>query len=304
LLAKGDPVTLLPGSSRRARAREVQVHDVRVAHAAAGQRVAVNLGGVSVGAVARGDVLVGPGSELRETFLLDAELDFQRDALPDAGARVQIHHGTRESPARLVPLGERFWQIRLEQALIAAADDRLVVRRIAPPDTLGGGRVLDPHPRKHRADPGLTRRLRHLAAGEQEPAGSAPVPQPPRPAAPASALGTSAIALEARLRAAGFEPPLDSELDPADLAALREAGRAVRVTRSLHYHPDTIATVRRLVAESAARNDGAITIAELRDRLGTSRKFAQALLEHLDAERVTIRRGDQHYLRGRHSTAG
>jgi selenocysteine-specific elongation factor len=47
----------------------------------------------------------------------------------------------------------------------------------------------------------------------------------------------------------------------------------------------------------AARHEGAITIAQLRDELGTSRKFAQALLEHFDAERVTIRRGDAHYLR-------
>src|SRR5262249_19601645 len=87
-------------------------------------------------------------------------------------------------------------------------------------------------------------------------------------------------------------------LDAADLAALREAGRAVRVTRSLHYHPDTIARVKALVIETAGEHEGAVTIAQLRDRLGTSRKFAQALLEHLDARRVTIRRGDQHFVRG------
>jgi selenocysteine-specific elongation factor len=40
-----------------------------------------------------------------------------------------------------------------------------------------------------------------------------------------------------------------------------------------------------------------VTLAQLRDELGTSRKFAQALLEHLDAEKVTIRRGDAHYVR-------
>ena len=38
--------------------------------------------------------------------------------------------------------------------------------------------------------------------------------------------------------------------------------------------------------------DGAVTLAGLRDELGTSRQFAQALLEHLDAERVTLRRPD------------
>jgi selenocysteine-specific elongation factor len=41
-----------------------------------------------------------------------------------------------------------------------------------------------------------------------------------------------------------------------------------------------------------------VTLAQLRDELGTSRKFAQALLEHFDAEKLTIRRGDAHFLRG------
>jgi selenocysteine-specific elongation factor len=37
----------------------------------------------------------------------------------------------------------------------------------------------------------------------------------------------------------------------------------------------------------------------VRDELGTSRRYAQALLEHLDTERITIRRGDAHVLRRR-----
>jgi selenocysteine-specific elongation factor len=44
-----------------------------------------------------------------------------------------------------------------------------------------------------------------------------------------------------------------------------------------------------------------VTLAQLRDELGTSRKFAQALLEHLDAEKVTIRRGDAHVVRRGHA---
>jgi selenocysteine-specific elongation factor len=296
-ITRGDSLMLLPGSSRRARAREVQVHDAQVQRASAGQRVAVNLSGVSVAEVARGDVVVEAGSDIRETFLVDAELEFALDVEPVPGSRVQVHHGTRESPARLVPLGERFWQIRLERPLIAARDDRFVVRSIAPPDTLGGGRVLDPHPRKHRASRELTSRLARVAAGESELAPPVQETESAQPATVERVLGRSALELEARLRAARFEPPLDSVLDGRDLAALREAGRAIRVTRSLHYHPDVIADVKRLVIDSAARNDGAITIAQLRDLLGASRKFAQALLEHLDAERVTIRRGDQHFIR-------
>jgi selenocysteine-specific elongation factor len=59
----------------------------------------------------------------------------------------------------------------------------------------------------------------------------------------------------------------------------------------MYAHPDAIADVRdRVVAIVEA--EGGITLARLRDELGTSRKFAQALLEHLDAARVTIRRPD------------
>jgi selenocysteine-specific elongation factor len=43
---------------------------------------------------------------------------------------------------------------------------------------------------------------------------------------------------------------------------------------------------------AAIERDGGITLAGLRDELGTTRKFAQALLEHFDGERVTIRRPD------------
>ncbi len=110
-------------------------------------------------------------------------------------------------------------------------------------------------------------------------------------------LSSSALALEQRLRDAGSEPPIDSELDAADLAALRDAGRAVRVSKNLHYHVDVLADIRARLVELAKRHGGAVTLAQLRDELTTSRKFAQALLEHFDSEKVTIRRGDEHVLR-------
>ena len=122
----------------------------------------------------------------------------------------------------------------------------------------------------------------------------APAPEP----APAT-LSASAQALERRLRDAGVEPPIDSELDAGDLAALRDAGRAVRVSKSLHYHVDSLADIRARLVALAKQNGGAVTLAQLRDELDTSRKFAQALLEHFDSDKVTIRRGDEHVLRRR-----
>ena len=59
----------------------------------------------------------------------------------------------------------------------------------------------------------------------------------------------------------------------------------------MYAHPDALAAVRARV-EAVIAAEGAITMARLRDELGTSRKYAQALLEHLDAARVTLRLPD------------
>jgi len=302
-IGRGDELEVLP-QGRRVRVRGVQVHDQQVDRAPAGQRVAVNLTGVAVDEIDRGDVLVGIGSEARPSYRVDAELEFAAAEEPEHGSRVQIHHGTREAAARLAWLGGRFWQVRLEQPIVPAAGDRLVVRQIAPPDTLGGGAVLDPQPRRHGPGSDLLARLERLARGEApEPTGRArPAPRTPAKPAPESRitpapLSASAQVLEQRLRDAGAEPPLDSELDAGDLAALRDAGRVVRVTKNLHYQVDALNEIRARLVELAKRNGGAITLAQLRDELSTSRKFAQALLEHFDSEKVTIRRGDEHVLR-------
>jgi selenocysteine-specific elongation factor len=81
--------------------------------------------------------------------VVDVRLDFGETP----AGRVQVHHGTREVPGAVAALGGRFFQLRLEHPLVAAHGDRLVVRRIAPPDTLGGGVVLDAHARKHGPSP-------------------------------------------------------------------------------------------------------------------------------------------------------
>ena len=297
-IGRGDELEVLP-RGRRVRVRGVQVHDQQVDRAAAGQRVAVNLTGLAVAEIDRGDVLVGTDAGLRPSYRVDAQLAFVGDREPEHGERVQIHHGTREAPARLAWLGGRFWQVRLERPIVPAAGDRLVVRQIAPPDTLGGGVVLDPRPRRHGPGRDLLVRLERLARGEApEPTGRAsPAPRTPSEARPQEPLSSSAVALDQRLRDAGGQPPLDAELDAADLAALRDAGRAVRVSKNLHYHADALEHIRARLIELARRNGGAVTLAQLRDELGTSRKFAQALLEHFDSEKVTIRRGDEHVLR-------
>ena len=299
-VARGDVLSLLPGGVA-VRVRGVQVHDEPLERADAGQRVALNLAGIDRRAVSRGDVLTAPGAVV-PTTVIDAALDV-RDA--EHAQRVHVHHGTREAPARLASLGGDLWQLRLERPLLARAGDHLVVRSLAPPDTLGGGIVVDPRARRHGPRPDLVARLERLRRGEPEPPAAEPEapdrePEPAEPAPPP--LSPAALALEERLRAAGHEPPTEAELGDvaAEIAALRDAGRAVRVGRSMYAHPDAIADVRERVIE-IIRADGSITLARLRDELQTSRKFAQALLEHLDAARVTLRRPDDSRVLRRHA---
>jgi selenocysteine-specific elongation factor len=309
-LGAGDLVHVLP-RGLEARVRSVQVHDEPVERARAGQRVALNLAGVGWRELGRGDVVV-TGDSVRPGYLLDVSLSLESGARPlRRGARVQVHHGTREAPARVVPLGEGYAQLRLEAPLVAMAGDRLILRQVAPPDTVGGGVVIDASPRKHGPSDEVVERLGRLERGEEVPEPDRPVPAAPVSAPePASPLDDRALALASLLRADGAAPRADGDLAeaagiapaeaPRAFAALERAGEAVRVGRSLHFHPEPLAQLATRVVAICER-DGEATIAGLRDELGTSRKYAQALLEHLDSTKVTLRRGDAHVLRRRRS---
>jgi selenocysteine-specific elongation factor len=296
-----DTLTLHPGR-RPVRVRGLHVHDEPVLQARAGQRVAVNLVGVRAKEVSRGDVLAA-ADRVAETSVLDCALALTDDARH--GERVQVHHGTRDAPGRLADLGDGLWQLRLERPLLAADGDRVVVRRLSPPDTLGGGRVLDAGARRHGRRPEVLALLRALAQGQPEPASDStapardtaaavrpgsPAPLAPPPPADREAL----IRIEAELRSAGLALLNAASLGSTDaraLAALRDDGRAVRVNGRLYAHAELVAQVRGTIV-AMIEAAGSVSLAEVRDALGTGRKPAQAFLEHLDAERVTRRRPD------------
>jgi L-seryl-tRNA(Sec) selenium transferase len=155
-IAQGDTLELLPAGTS-VRVRGVEVHNQSLPQAQAGQRVAVNLTGAHFRDVHRGDVLAEPGS-LAPTSTLDCRLDL---SAAKHNMQVLVHHGTRQAFGRLAALGEDLWQLRLEHPLLADNGDRLVVRRPAPPDTLGGGIVLDAHARRHGPRPEIVERLHH-----------------------------------------------------------------------------------------------------------------------------------------------
>jgi len=155
-LRVGQEVELVP-SGRRARIRGLQSHRRPVEVALPGRRTAVNLSGVEHTEVERGEVLTLPGL-LRPTVVLDARLRVVREAPHPLRHNMGLtfHIGTDEVVCRVrlldreeVPPGGEGWaQIHLPRPVVAVRGDRFILR--TGWGTLGGGVVVDPHPRRHR----------------------------------------------------------------------------------------------------------------------------------------------------------
>ena len=177
-IAEGDELELLPAGTR-VRVRGVQVHGSSVSHAVAGQRTAINLGGVDAAAIERGMVLA-PVGRLRPTQAIDARVNLLENA-PRAlrsRQRVRIHIGAAEVLARVRVLADGgeikpgqsgVVQLRTEAPIVGVLGDRFILRSYSPQITIGGGVILDPFPPKHRARDisAASARLETLSQGDR-----------------------------------------------------------------------------------------------------------------------------------------
>ena len=174
-LATGREVEILP-QGRSAVIRQMQVHNREEDIAYPGQRVAVNLRNVDKNHIARGDVLASPGY-LKPTRLLDVELRLLEgtDAPPKYGETTRVLFGACEVAAKLRILGGAQTQpgstfpaqLDCARAVAAPVGERFIVRSMSPARTIGGGRILDNAPAKHRrSDQRAVSRLSRLAGGD------------------------------------------------------------------------------------------------------------------------------------------
>jgi len=175
-IATDQEVAILPGG-RTVKVRGVQVHQQREPHAVAGQRAAVNLTGVEVHDVARGQSLVTPGA-FDETRVADASVELLPGAKPlRHGARVRFHQGTSEIIGRIGVIGPDttvvgpdepgFIRLRLESPTVVSRGDRYILRAYSPPLTIGGGSIVDPLPPRTRIRAAAAlARCRALSAGD------------------------------------------------------------------------------------------------------------------------------------------
>jgi len=93
-----------------------------------------------------------------------------------------------------------------------------------------------------------------------------------------------------------YSPPTDFMLNEDLEKVLVDRGEIVRVTDTVVFsrdaYDDMVGKIRVNISEK-----GQITVADVRDLFGTTRKYALALMEHLDQQRITRRVGDARVLR-------
>ena len=164
----------LAGSGQKARIRGLQSHKTKVDSTDPGVRLAVNLSGLSKDEVERGEILTIPGW-LKPTRRLDARLRMVQNA-PNPLKHNQgltFHLFTSEASARVRLLdadrlvaGQEGWvQLLLNDPLPVVKGDFFVIR--SAEDTLGGGQIVDPNPRRRyrRFDDDVVERLLTLDQG-------------------------------------------------------------------------------------------------------------------------------------------
>jgi selenocysteine-specific elongation factor len=155
-LHTGDEVEILP-AGLQTRIRGLQTHKRKEDIAIPGSRTAVNVSGVNVDQVKRGDVIAYPGS-----YRTSKRIDVRFRLLPDVvqplkhNTTVKFFIGAAEILSRvrllgsdeLLPGDEGWLQLELEDPVIAIRGDHYILRRPSPGETLGGGIVVDPSPKK------------------------------------------------------------------------------------------------------------------------------------------------------------
>lgn len=158
-ISEGEILQVLP-SGTTVRARQLQVHYQARKEARAGQRLAINVGGVSKEELSRGDVLVAPG-HFESTTTVDIALttvESLKYPLKQRGY-IKLHLGTAEVYGKIVFFDrneleggavEILCQLRLDEPVVTRRGDRFILRRPTPMETIGGGEIIDAHGERYR----------------------------------------------------------------------------------------------------------------------------------------------------------
>ncbi len=303
-IAVEDELDVAP-RGRRVKVRAVQVHGDKRSEAIAGQRAAVNLAGVEVDEISRGQALVTPGAFV-ETRLVDATLDLLGTAKPlKHGARVRVHQGTAEILGRVAivgPAGDRplvvepggraYVRLRLEAPAVVARGDRYIARAYSPPATIAGGLILDPTPPRTAVRTAAA--LDRLTRLDFEQAGPDIAGVERRAlAVMLEDTGGAGLPIAALTSRAGIDP-VDVDARIAALVAAKEAVRAGQILVAAGIYERLGASILAALTEHHKREplSEGIPREELRDQLfprGAAAVFDRALDDLASANRIAVR---------------
>ncbi len=174
-VARGDDLQWLP-EGRSVRVRGLQRHDQPVEGLSRGARAAINLTGVHHTEVHRGQELAAPGF-LRPTRVVSVDVRSSAGAVRPLKhrARYRVHIGTADVSGvlsllesnELIQKTSGLGQIFLSEPIMAVHGQPFVLRAESPPETLGGGRILQPSARRvRRRDQYVRDRLRRLGSDD------------------------------------------------------------------------------------------------------------------------------------------
>ena len=355
----GDELTALP-HRRAVRVRALQSLHAQRSKVGPGNRVALNLSGVSHDELTRGDVLVR-ADQWHVTQRVDGLLKVL-DAIDHPVTRRGAHMaylGSGEFPVRVRVLGPSEIQpgtegpvrLHLPVGLPLLPGDRFILRESGRGETLGGGEILDVDPivaaARAQPDRSLDRVIAergrvdvdHLLrlTGEHRKADLGnwavdPAVLKARHTELSEAIDASgplgldiaklddfgralldtiegvavdhghARAIDAvdtltghayidALEASPFAPPDPEGIDRAELRELVRRGDVVE-EGGVYFAASALDAAARVVADLLSRQPDGVTVAEVRDEWGTSRKYAIPLLSYLDKNGITRRRGD------------
>lgn len=157
-VSTGDEVLVYPEGTK-AKIRGIQTYGKDTDSALAGQRTAINLSGVDKDELKRGDVLAYKGSAV-STMMLDVKLKIFNSADKTVlnNSRVHLYTGASEVLSKVILLDrdalsageECYAQLRLEEPIAVRRGDRFIIRFYSPMISIGGGRIIDALPAKHK----------------------------------------------------------------------------------------------------------------------------------------------------------
>jgi len=172
----GQELAILP-SNHKVRVRSLQVHSENVNKAYAGQRLAMNLTGVEVDDIQRGDSVVSPNQwnpsqriDVALQILKDIDFSIKQDS------EIKLHVGTSEVLGNLIlydrkeamPGEQIYGQLKLDEPIITSRKERFIIRRPSPATTIGGGTIIEPNANKHKYRKETVEQLKQKSKGTLE----------------------------------------------------------------------------------------------------------------------------------------